>query len=79
MIKGEPNLPKSIITEKPMPQAPSYQGRRPDITVEYSASTLSRWGFFPAVLRYLQRLELPRRLQGVTIPSAPNAHFKPVD
>jgi DDE family transposase len=79
MIKGEPHLPELIITEEPMPQTPSYQGRRPDITAEYSASTLSRWGFFPAVLRYLQRLELPRRLQGVTIPSAPNAHFKPVD
>jgi hypothetical protein len=44
-----------------------------------SASTLSRWGFFPAILRYLQRFELPRRLQAITIPSAPNAHFKPVD
>jgi hypothetical protein len=79
MIKGEPHLPELIITEEPMPQTPSYQGRRPDITAEYSASTLCRWGFFPVALRYLQRLELPRRLQGVTIPSAPNAHFKPVD
>ena len=62
-----------------MPRPRSYHDRRPKITVEYSASTLSRWGFCPAILRYLQRLELPRRLQGVTIPSAPNAHFKPVD
>ena len=79
MIKGELHLPESIITEEPMPRPRSYHDRRPKITVEYSASTLSRWGFFPAILRYLQRRELPRRLQGVTIPSAPNAHFKPVD
>src|SRR5512144_226782 len=62
-----------------MPRPRSYHDRRPKITVEYSASTLSRWGFFPAILRYLRRLELPRRLQAITIPSAPNAHFKPVD
>jgi hypothetical protein len=62
-----------------MPRPRSYHDRRPKITVEYSASTLSRWGFFPAILRYLQRFELPRRLQAITIPSAPNAHFKPVD
>jgi hypothetical protein len=79
MIKGKLHLPESIITEEPMPRPRSYHDRRPKITVEYSASTLSRWGFCPAILRYLQRLELPRRLQGVTIPSAPNAHFKPVD
>jgi Transposase DDE domain len=79
MIKGELHLPESIITEEPMPRPRSYHDRRPKITVEYSTSTLSRWGFFPAILRYLQRLELPRRLQGVTIPSAPNAHFKPAD
>jgi Transposase DDE domain group 1 len=57
----------------------SYHQPQSTITVEYSASTLSRWGFLPAILRYLQRLELPDRLKGVTIPSAPNAHFKPVD
>src|SRR5512135_38280 len=62
-----------------MPRTRSYHNHYPALTVEYSASTLSRWGFFPAVLRYLQRLELPRRLRGVTMPSAPNAHFKPVD
>jgi hypothetical protein len=68
-----------IITEEPMPRPRSYHRTQPPITVEYTASTLSRWGFFPAILRYLQRLELTRRLRGVTIPSAPNAHFKPVD
>jgi hypothetical protein len=57
----------------------SYHQPQSTITVEYSASTLSRWGFLPAILRYLPRLELPDRLKGVTIPSAPNAHFKPVD
>jgi hypothetical protein len=62
-----------------MPRTRSYHNHHPALTVEYSASTLSRWGFFPAILRYLQRLELPQRLRGVTIPSAPNAHFKPVD
>src|SRR5512135_1320471 len=79
MIKGELHLPELIITEGPMPQTRSYHDHRPKITVEYSAANLSRWGFFPALLQYLQRLELPRRLQGITIPSAPNAHFKPVD
>src|SRR5512143_3702853 len=62
-----------------MPRTRSYHNHYPALTVEYSAPTLSRCGFFPAVLRYLQRLELPRRLRGVTMPSAPNAHFKPVD
>src|SRR5512135_1927034 len=62
-----------------MPRTRTSHNHHPALTVEYSASTLSRWGFFPAILRYLQRLELPQRLRGVTIPSAPNAHFKPVD
>jgi hypothetical protein len=62
-----------------MPRPRSYHRPLTPITVEYTASTLSRWGFFPAIWRYLQRLELPRRLQGVTLPSAPNAHFQPVD
>ena len=57
----------------------SYPEHRPTITVEYSASTLSRWGFFPVILQYLRRLELPQRLQTVTVPSAPNAHFTPLD
>ena len=76
MIKGELHLPELIITEGPMPQTRSYHDHRPKITVEYSAANLSRWGFFPALLQYLQRLELPRRLQGITIPSArASAHF----
>src|SRR5512143_1162857 len=79
MIKGELHLPESIITEGPMPRTRTSHNHHPALTVEYSASTLSRWGFFPAILRYLQGLRLPQRLQGVTIPSAPNAHFKPVD
>src|SRR5512144_2633491 len=79
MIKGELHLPELIITEEPMRRPRSYHEHTPRITAEYSASTLSRWGFFPVILGYLRRLELPRRLQGVTIPSAPNAHFKPVD
>src|SRR3954454_13949064 len=79
MIKGELHLPELIITEGPMPRPRSYHGHTPRITAEYPASTLSRWGFFPVILGYLRRLELPLRLQGVTIPSAPNAHFKPVD
>src|SRR4051812_31319954 len=79
MIEGGPLLPELIITEGPMPRCRSYHPGPSSITVEYSASSLSRWGFFPAVLAYLQRLELPGRLQGVTIPTAPNAHFRPVD
>jgi Transposase DDE domain group 1 len=79
MIKDELHLPGLIITEGPMPRPRSYHEHTPRITAEYSASTLSRWGFFPVILGYLRRLELPLRLQGVTIPSAPNAHFKPVD
>src|SRR3954470_4597903 len=34
-----------------MPSTRSYQEPTPTITVEYSASTLSRWGFFPVVGR----------------------------
>src|SRR5512135_1629677 len=62
-----------------MPRTRSDHNHHPALTVAYSASTLARWGFFPAILRYLQRLALPQRLRGVTIPSAPNAHFQPVD
>jgi hypothetical protein len=36
-------------------------------------------GSFPAILGYLNRLELPERLRGVTLPSAPDAHFRPAD
>src|SRR4051794_6970574 len=62
-----------------MPRPRSYHQHTLCITAEYSASTLSRWGFFPAILAYLRRLGLPQRFQTVTIPSASNAHFKPVD
>src|SRR4051794_19719756 len=79
MIEVGSLLPEAITTEEPMSRPRFYHQPQPPITVEYSASNLSRWGFFPAILRYLQRLELPRRLKGVTIPSAPNAHFTPVD
>src|SRR4051812_37678924 len=79
MIEGEPHFPEFIITEGPMPRLQSYHPHTPRITAEYSASTLSRWGFFPVILAYLRRLKLPQRLQTVTIPSAPNAHFQPVD
>src|SRR5512147_1531776 len=79
MIKGELHLHQLIITEGPIPRTRHYHNHHPALTVEYCASTLSRWGFFPAILRYLQRLELAQRLRDVTIPSAPNAPFKPVD
>jgi hypothetical protein len=79
MIEVSQHLTSLIITEGPMSCPRSYHEHQPTLTVEYSASTLSRWGFFPVILQYLRRLELPRRLQGVTIPSAPNAHFQPVD
>jgi hypothetical protein len=79
MIEAGYLHPESITTEEPMSRPRTYHQPHPTITVEYSASNLSRWGFFPAILRYLQRLELPQRLKGVKIPSAPNAHFKPVD
>src|SRR3954466_10890985 len=79
MIKGELHLPELIITEGPMPRPRSYHQHTPRITAEYSASALSRWGFFPAILGYLQRLGLPERLPGGTTPPPPTAHFKPVD
>src|SRR5512132_3251087 len=79
MIEVSQHLTSLIITERPMSCPRSYHEHRPALPVAYSASTLSRWGFFPAILRYLQRLELPQRLKTVTVPSAPNAHFKPVD
>src|SRR4051812_24406981 len=79
MIKGEPHLPGLIITGGPMPRPRSYHPHTPRITAEYSACALSRWGFLPAILGYLRRLGLPERLRGVTIPSASNAHFQPMD
>src|SRR5512144_840994 len=79
MIEVSQHLTALIITERPMSCPRSYHEHRPTLTVEYSASTLSRWGSFPVILQYLRRLELPQRLQTVTVPSAPNAHFKPLD
>jgi hypothetical protein len=79
MIEGWLLFPSSIITEGPMPRPRSYHDHQPVIPAEYSASTLSRWGFFPVILQYLRNRRLPQRLQAVTIPSAPNAHFKPAD
>ncbi len=62
-----------------MPRPRSYHGDRPTISVQYTHSRLSRWGFTPVVLEYLHRLRLPDRLAAVTIRSAANAHFRPVD
>ena len=62
-----------------MPRTRSYHGNGPTISVQYTHSRLSRWGFTPVVLEYLRRLRLPDRLAAVTIRSAPNAHFRPAD
>jgi hypothetical protein len=62
-----------------MPRNPSYHGRPASISVQYTQSRLSRWGFTPVVLEYLRKLRLPERLAAVTIRSAANAHFRPVD
>jgi hypothetical protein len=62
-----------------MPRTRSYHGRPASISVQYTHSRLSRWGFTPVVLEYLRTLRLPERLAAVTIRSARNAHFRPVD
>jgi hypothetical protein len=62
-----------------MPRRRSYHGRPTSISVEYSPSRLSRWGFTLVILEYLRRLHLPERLGAVTIHSAPNGHFRPSD
>ncbi len=79
MIQGAHHLLSVIFIEGPRPQPPSYHRPPTPLTVEYSASTLARGGVFPARWRYLQPRELPRRRQGVTLPSAPNAPFQPLD
>jgi hypothetical protein len=61
-----------------MPSTRSYQEPTPTITVEYSASTLSRWGFFPVVLQYLRRRRLPERLGQITIKTAANGVYSVV-
>ncbi len=62
-----------------MPPNRSYHGRPAPISVQYTHSRLSRWGFTPVVLEYLRKLQLPERLAAVTVRSARNAHFRPVD
>ncbi len=62
-----------------MPRSRSYHQRPATITVEYTHSRLSRWGFLPVVLEYLRRLHLPEQLAAVTIPAARNAHYRPLD
>src|SRR3954465_13007490 len=62
-----------------MPSTPSYPERTPTITVEYSASTLSRWGFFPVLLEYLRRRQLPQRLGAITVKTAANGLYSTVD
>src|SRR4051794_3961806 len=79
MIEVGSLLPEAITTEEPMSRPRFYHRPQSPITVEYSASNLSRWGFLPAILGYLRRLGLPERLREITLPSAPNAHFRPVD
>ena len=62
-----------------MPSTRSYPEPTPTITVEYSASTLSRWGFFPVVLQYLRRRRLPERLGQITIKTAANGVYSTTD
>ena len=62
-----------------MPRTRSYHRPQPTITVEYSASTLSRWGFFPVVLHYLRSRRLPERLGQITIKTAANGVYSTTD
>src|SRR3954465_7252430 len=62
-----------------MPSTQSYQESTPTITVEYSASTLSRWGFFPVVLHYLRSRRLPERLGQITVKTAANGLYSTGD
>src|SRR3954471_12231966 len=62
-----------------MPRTRSHQEPNPAITVEYSASTLSRWGFFPVLLEYLRQRQLPRRLGTITVKTAANGLYGTVD
>jgi Transposase DDE domain group 1 len=62
-----------------MPRPRSYHGLHRPMTVRFTHSRLSRWGFTPVVLEYLRRLQLPERLGAITIRSARNAHFRPGD
>src|SRR5215203_1185065 len=62
-----------------MPRPRSYHGRPASISVEYTHSRLSRWGFTPVVLEYLRTLRLPERLAAVTIRSATIARISHID
>jgi hypothetical protein len=62
-----------------MPRTRSYQEPNPAITVEYSASTLSRWGSFPVLLQYLRNRQLPQRLGAITIKTAANGLYSTGD
>jgi Transposase DDE domain group 1 len=61
-----------------MPRAQYYHGRRCTIGGEYSASSLSRWGFFPAILMYLRTHDLPKRLEAITLATAANGVYSTV-
>ena len=60
-----------------MPRIRSYHEPHRTITVQYTHSRLSRWGFFPVILEYLDRLHLPQRLAAVTIPPLPTPTSSP--
>src|SRR3954447_14071779 len=77
--RGIPTSPDPILTEDPMPRTRSYHGPQPTITVEYSAATLSRWGFFPVILHYLRRHRFPERLGEVTLKTAANGLYSTTD
>jgi hypothetical protein len=62
-----------------MPSTRSYPEPTPTITVEYSASTLSRWGLFPVLLEYLRNRQLPGRLGAITIRTAANGRYSTRD
>src|SRR3954447_4251370 len=62
-----------------MPRTRSYHGPQPTITVEYSAATLSRWGFFPVILHYLRRHRFPERLGEGTLKTAANGLYSTTD
>ena len=62
-----------------MPRPRSYRQPTPSITVDYSASTLSRWGFFPVILEYLRNRQLPQRLGSITIKTAANGLYSTRD
>src|SRR5512144_747698 len=62
-----------------MPQPRSYPQPTPTITVDYSASNLSRWGFFPVILEYLRKRQLPQQLGAITIQTAANGLYSTRD